>query len=65
VVSFNSWLHWKTQTLNFDIKVVANISEDGSILQETTSFFMSDGQGGFYKVDRLVENCRANGSGRF
>lgn len=47
----------KTQTSNFDIKVVANISEDGSILQETTSFFMSDGQGGFYKVDRLVETA--------
>ena len=47
----------KTQTLNFDIKVVANISEDGRILQETANFFMSDGQGGFYKVDRLVETA--------
>lgn len=47
----------KLQTSNFDIKVVADLSEDGSILPETGSFFMDSGQGSFYKVDSLVETA--------
>ena len=47
----------KTQTLNSDFKIVADLSSDGSILPETVNFFASDGQGSFYKVDSLVDTA--------
>lgn len=44
----------KTETLNIDFKVIANISEDRSILPETVNFFISTAQGDFYRIDNLV-----------
>jgi RNA polymerase sigma-70 factor (ECF subfamily) len=59
----NSWIVelkgyiGKTETLNIDFKVVADLSENGNILPETANFYMEDAQGGFYRVDSLVKSA--------
>ncbi len=59
----NSWVTelkgyiGKTETLNAGFKVVADLSQNKSILPETVNFFMEDAQGGFYKVDSLISTA--------
>ncbi len=38
----------KTETLNIDFKVVADLSENGNILPETVNFFADNSMGDFY-----------------
>ncbi|MFU2158933.1 hypothetical protein, partial [Caldisericum sp. AR60] len=40
----------KTETLNIDFKVVADLSESGSILPETVNFLAENSMGDFYKI---------------
>ncbi|WP_172633850.1 amidase domain-containing protein [Caldisericum exile] len=44
----------KTETLNIDFKVVADLSEAGSILLDTVNFFADNSMGDFYKIYSLV-----------
>ncbi|MGC8576271.1 MAG: amidase domain-containing protein [Caldisericum sp.] len=44
----------KTETLNIDFKVVADLSESGSILPETVNFLAENSMGDFYKIYSLV-----------
>ncbi len=59
----NSWITelkgyiGKTETLNMGFKVTANVSKRGNVLPETVIFYMEDAQGGFYKIDRLVQTA--------
>ncbi len=56
----NSWVTelkgyiGKTETLNIDFKVVADLSENGNILPETVNFFADNSMGDFYRIYSLV-----------
>ncbi|NCO28469.1 MAG: hypothetical protein COS15_02510 [Caldiserica bacterium CG02_land_8_20_14_3_00_36_38] len=56
----NSWIAelkgyiGKTETLNIDFKVVADLSENGNILPETVNFFADNSMGDFYRIYSLV-----------